>query len=621
MENRGIFPTERTGKGGKAKGRVKGKKEKDLETEEEKNSSSHNFDNGVFEQGGGVTIISVVENRAREICISKMTTGQAYKLEVYIFSDNHAYTESISIINSLDPSEILLHDGCKNRILSQKIEFITSTNTDSCRVIYISRQYFDQDLGAELLKKIVIGEIDSDLVAKYTVLAGTFCLLRYIENCSGVNFQPYSMRLQYESGSVGRMAIDRSTINHLELVSNARTGSSKYSLFGTINNTKTVVGARLLKACLLRPSTDVTTINTRLDCVELLLKNNRSFGQIIEILGKFPDLDRVLTGLTTVPKQINAKTASVSIDTLICLKDTLKVTQLLTDTLHLLDGAGPRNVLVEAMIRNLEHPSFAVAKAAIDDLVRLTHLHTHHFFANSIRSIARQLVDSAKSSRNAHEMKHQECFAVKPGISGLLDVSRKTFLTAVEGIYSKAEQLAHQYETSVRVSHSAARGYFLLIPASLRPLPDEVVQAVLNKSSVSCTTDEIMSLSDRAEEGIGNALMLTNDLVARLIGALRCEIDALFSLADTVALLDMMCSFADLAALSPHPYTRPTVTAGGPMVVAGGRHPVVASLGAQRFNATFVENDTHLTPLSNLHVITGDRSIAHLPVHLSLPLS
>lgn len=217
-----------------------------------------------------------------------------------------------------------------------------------------------------------------------------------------------------------------------------------------------------------------------------------------------------------------------------------------------------------------------------------------------------KLVDSAKSSRNAHEMKNQECFAVKPGISGLLDVSRKTFLTAVEGIYAKAEQLSEQHEAAIRVSHSAARGYFLFVPASLKPLPDEFVQAVLNKQSVSCTTDEIMSLSDRAAEGIGNALMLTNDLVSRLMDTLRCEIDALFSLADTVALLDMLCSFADLAALSAHPYVRPVIAVDGPLVVSGGRHPVVASLGTQHFNSTFVENDTHMTPLDNLHVITGE---------------
>ena len=55
-------------------------------------------------------------------------------------------------------------------------------------------QYFDQDRGAEMLKKVLVGDVDGDLVAKYTVLSGAYCLMRYIENCSGSSIAPHSMR-------------------------------------------------------------------------------------------------------------------------------------------------------------------------------------------------------------------------------------------------------------------------------------------------------------------------------------------------------------------------------------------------------------------------------------------
>lgn len=35
----------------------------------------------------------------------------------------------------------------------------------------------DQDKGAELLKKVLCGYVDADILAKYTVLAGTYCLV------------------------------------------------------------------------------------------------------------------------------------------------------------------------------------------------------------------------------------------------------------------------------------------------------------------------------------------------------------------------------------------------------------------------------------------------------------
>lgn len=192
---------------------------------------------------GGTIIVSVVENRAREICISKFDTTNGSVVEIYTMIDSHSYNEAISTLTNINPNEILLHDGCKNRILSKKIE---DRMSETARVLYISRQYFDQDKGADMLKKVIVGDVDADLVAKYTVLAGTYCLLRYIENCEGSTFGRHTLRVDYCTSVVGRMSIDRRTAINLELISNLRTGSQKESLFGAINFTKTVVGARLL---------------------------------------------------------------------------------------------------------------------------------------------------------------------------------------------------------------------------------------------------------------------------------------------------------------------------------------------------------------------------------------
>jgi hypothetical protein len=67
----------------------------------------------------------------------------------------------------------------------------------------------------------------------------------------------------------------------------------------------------------------------------------------------------------------------------------------------------------------------------------------------------------------------------------------------------------------------------------------------------------------------------------------------------------MLTSFADLVALSPHPYTRPVLVIDGPMVVKAGRHPVVCILPVQQMLSSFVANDTFLSPLENLHIVTG----------------
>lgn len=48
-----------------------------------------------------------------------------------------------------------------------------------------------------MLRRVVTGKVDTDIVAKYTVLAGSFCILKYVENCRGSNFSVKSIRYDW----------------------------------------------------------------------------------------------------------------------------------------------------------------------------------------------------------------------------------------------------------------------------------------------------------------------------------------------------------------------------------------------------------------------------------------
>ena len=84
------------------------------------------------------------------------------------------------------------------------------------------------------------------------------------------------------------------------------------------------------------------------------------------------------------------------------------------------------------------------------------------------------------------------------------------------------------------MAHSSSRGYFLSVPASLDPLPAVFTQAVLNRRTISCSTEDFTSLSDRANEAITQALTLTHELIQALLAEIRDSIDFLFSLTDSV---------------------------------------------------------------------------------------
>ena len=86
-------------------------------------------------------IVSVVESRAREICIVKMTNHA--ELEVYVFADSHSYVETMMTLQNLTPAEVLLPDSSRGSILARKVETILADvryrSQGLARAVYISR--------------------------------------------------------------------------------------------------------------------------------------------------------------------------------------------------------------------------------------------------------------------------------------------------------------------------------------------------------------------------------------------------------------------------------------------------------------------------------------------------
>ncbi|CAB1104368.1 unnamed protein product [Ectocarpus sp. CCAP 1310/34] len=160
----------------------------------------------------------------------------------------------------------------------------------------------------------------------------------------------------------------------------------------------------------------------------------------------------------------------------------------------------------------------------------------------------------------------------------MLDVARTTFLQSMEDIYQAADAMTEEHGYQVKVSCSVSRGYHLIIPAGV-DLPPGLIQAVQNTKTIACTTEEVSSLSDRANEAVRTALLITHDVIQMLADEIRTEaLDALFAVTESVALLDMIFGFADLVTLSPLAFCRPEVTADGPMSIRGGRHPIVGAV-------------------------------------------
>lgn len=93
------------------------------------------------------------------------------------------------------------------------------------------------------------------------------------------------------------MTIDLATIVSLELIQNLQNAKSKQSLFGLLNETLTPMGARLLRASILQPSTERVKLTARYNAVEDLTTKEDMFISVRQALKGFVDADKVLTAV------------------------------------------------------------------------------------------------------------------------------------------------------------------------------------------------------------------------------------------------------------------------------------------------------------------------------------
>ena len=511
-------------------------------------------------------VCSISENLARETCVSSLDAGLPIELQVTKQANGQNYTETLSYLDILKPNEILFNEGRRNSQLVKKIlnKYMAEEDNSSvlcndratpgcsgsmeCKsstvVKFVPRHYFDQTRGAELLKQICHEDTyDASVMEEYIILASSHAVLQYTQICLGGTFAKYCMSLHVNSGGHHRMTIDRNSIHHLELLSNAKTGKIANSLVGTIDCTKTSVGARLLRTNIIAPPVKIQTIEARLDLVDTLLEDEDFFYAVMEHLEGLPDIDKMLAHMALVPKPnrsraqdtvtmnsdrpfVTARIASKGISALVCIKSALSVipsfvsvieTQL--ERLELIDKRTreqeekqhDHNIQQELKSRD-RNDSSAYVTPKMNTTYTNKSNDTPTLFSSQQHQLLRAILSSMRHpaleevlnavtdiftesttySRNAHAMRHQECFALKPNTDGMMDVLRKAFLANVDDIYRLADEYAEELGIHISVKETSNRGYYLSVPGDVaNDMPAILIQPVRSGRFIHCTTEEV----------------------------------------------------------------------------------------------------------------------------------
>lgn len=354
------------------------------------------------------------------------------------------------------------------------------------------------------------------------------------------------------------MQLDGTAIKNLEIVKTLGSGKKYGSLLWLLDKTNTAMGARLLSNAIYAPFGSEKDINYRLDGVEELYNSTVIRLAVIELLKGIKDIERLtgkISNNNVLPKDCLALSQSVAV--IPNLKFQL---------------SGFNSAIIKEISENL------------CDLSDVT-----------------ELLDRAIDPKPPAQMK--DGGYIKAGYSAKLDELRSVKNRANDLILEM--EMRERDTTNIRtlkIGFNRVFGYYIEVSKSFKdkvPMHYQRRQTLANAERY--TTDELKELENKILGSEDAALKLEAQLYDYVKNVLTENIGKLKSISSAVALLDVICGFAELA--KNNKYIRPQIVEScKPLIIKEGRHPVVEAISKEKF----IPNDTVLDENENrTMIITG----------------
>jgi DNA mismatch repair protein MutS len=354
------------------------------------------------------------------------------------------------------------------------------------------------------------------------------------------------------------MTLDAATRRNLELTSTIRSGSVRGSLLGVLDDTKTAMGARLLRHWLSQPLLNLAALQRRQDGVQAFYDDAPHRTALRVLLKRIADMER----LTNRVVQHIARPRD-----LIALRDSLQVVSEITP-------------LVQEMAAGESTPG------SIDALDPCTEV---------ITLVSQAIVPDPPATLSAGGV-------IAPGFSSELDSVVNASRQAKEWVAGlERHERKRTGIKSLKVGYNKVFGYYIEVTkANLNKVPDDYVRKQTLVNAERFITPELKeheSLILNAEE---RRAQLEAQIYRQVCEQVAAAASRMLSTAHALANLDVHAALAEVAQCNR--YMRPRLTEGDAIHIVNGRHPVVE---LALHEEPFVPNDTQLSPQEAILVITG----------------
>ncbi|MCP4217957.1 MAG: DNA mismatch repair protein MutS [bacterium] len=353
------------------------------------------------------------------------------------------------------------------------------------------------------------------------------------------------------------LILDSVSFRNLEILKNLRTGSTKGSLFESVDFTITPMGKRLLQKWLSYPLIDQKEIDFRLDGVD-------EFSQSLICRS---EVRKVLKGTGDLAK----------------LNSRISLNIALPNHLLMLKNVLQRIPLIQKEIETLHSD---VVKGIHERLDPLTEV---------FRLIDEGIAEDPSNNLNVGNY-------IKPGYHEELDELRNISRNAKE-VISTMERSERERTgiTTLKIKYNKVFGYFIEVTKNnVKLVPSHYIRKQTLVNAERFITEDLKILEEKILKAEEKSIAIEKGLYADVIKGIQRYSQQLNLNSDLIALLDTLCGGGELA--QRRNFIRPVITNKKDINIKEGRHPVVES----SMEKAFIPNDTFLSSGSEqILIITG----------------
>ena len=483
------------------------------------------------------------------IAYCDVTTGAFYTAEC---ATDEAFAALLSEVSRVQPSEVIY--GADDAPVMKKLaSWVKDQNVFTSEYPAFA---FERAIAADTLQSHfkVTGLTGFGLDENGPALCAAGALIDYLKETqknalSHINTIRLNSQNEY-------MALDMFTRSNLELTKTLREGKVRGSLFGVLDHTKTSMGARLLKRSIGEPLQNIHEIDERLDAVQEIVSNPPTMDRIALALDGVFDLERLISRISY---------ATLDARNCLSIKKSLAKLPELKQTV---------GGCTSALISRLR-----------DGLDCMEDIHT--------------LLDSAIDENSPAGI--TDGGFIKTGYNAQIDELKAASKEGMDWIASlEASERSVTGIKNLKIGYNKVFGYYIEVTKSyLELVPYRYIRKQTLANCERFVTPELKEMEEKLLGAEEKCVALEYDCFVAIRSKLTENIERFQSAARTVAILDMLQSFA--ATAFEHRYARPVMKQSGNLKIVGGRHPVVETFVKQ----SFVKNDTLLTDDERIMILTG----------------